>query len=417
MKKKLLSLLALVCMTLTASATAGYDLTVGTSEHGTIAFTVNGNARTYADEGETVTVTIIPATGWIVNQPSGQWYAAIAASRTISSGTDIGFLEDFTFTPVAGQENQWTFTMQRASAEISCTYKKLLDNTEITIEEIPSVTYTGLEQTPEIVMKNGDVTLVKDVDYTLSYSNNVNACPSDAEENAPTVTITAVATSQLYAGETTMTFTILKADIDDLTEPAAIEGLVYSSYDQKLVTEGSTEEGTILFSLDGEQWSEEVPTGYDAGLYDVQWKVTGDDNHNDMEAQTVTVEIIDMPMEQAVQGLFDAIYQAAETLSKGQYVHTEEENDALSAVIYDGAELYAAVNKPNNEVTPKEVVDMIKRLHEAEEAYLGEVPTGIENVNRNDNVNGNRYYDLNGRRVAQPTKGVYILNGKKVVIK
>ena len=27
------------------------------------------------------------------------------------------------------------------------------------------------------------------------------------------------------------------------------------------------------------------------------------------------------------------------------------------------------------------------------------------------------YYDLQGRRVAHPTKGIYIVNGKKVVIK
>ena len=41
--------------------------------------------------------------------------------------------------------------------------------------------------------------------------------------------------------------------------------------------------------------------------------------------------------------------------------------------------------------------------------------TGIANVNLNDN-NG-QVYDLQGRKVAQPTKGLYILNGKKVMVK
>jgi uncharacterized protein YlzI (FlbEa/FlbD family) len=27
------------------------------------------------------------------------------------------------------------------------------------------------------------------------------------------------------------------------------------------------------------------------------------------------------------------------------------------------------------------------------------------------------WYDLGGRRIAQPTKGIYIINGKKIVIK
>ena len=42
-------------------------------------------------------------------------------------------------------------------------------------------------------------------------------------------------------------------------------------------------------------------------------------------------------------------------------------------------------------------------------------PTGIDNANVNHNANEN-IYDLQGRRVAQPTKGLYIVNGKKVFI-
>ena len=41
--------------------------------------------------------------------------------------------------------------------------------------------------------------------------------------------------------------------------------------------------------------------------------------------------------------------------------------------------------------------------------------TGIQNIERN--INDNQYYTLDGRRVAEPTKGLYILNGKKVVVK
>ena len=47
---------------------------------------------------------------------------------------------------------------------------------------------------------------------------------------------------------------------------------------------------------------------------------------------------------------------------------------------------------------------------------LGEETTGIENVNC-ETITNNRYYDLQGRHVAQPTKGLYIVNGKKAVIR
>ncbi len=48
----------------------------------------------------------------------------------------------------------------------------------------------------------------------------------------------------------------------------------------------------------------------------------------------------------------------------------------------------------------------------------GDVPsTGIQDVrSKMDDVRG-EYFDLSGRRVAQPTKGLYITNGRKVVIK
>ena len=46
---------------------------------------------------------------------------------------------------------------------------------------------------------------------------------------------------------------------------------------------------------------------------------------------------------------------------------------------------------------------------------FGDETTGIQNIERT--VNDNQYYTLDGRRVAEPTKGLYIVNGKKVVIK
>lgn len=48
---------------------------------------------------------------------------------------------------------------------------------------------------------------------------------------------------------------------------------------------------------------------------------------------------------------------------------------------------------------------------------LDDEMTGITGVNLNENQNDNRYYDLQGRPVAQPTKGLYIVNGKKIVVK
>ena len=46
-----------------------------------------------------------------------------------------------------------------------------------------------------------------------------------------------------------------------------------------------------------------------------------------------------------------------------------------------------------------------------------EIYTGIENVNKNDQKVNNYIYDLSGRQITKPVRGLYIQNGRKVVIK
>ena len=43
--------------------------------------------------------------------------------------------------------------------------------------------------------------------------------------------------------------------------------------------------------------------------------------------------------------------------------------------------------------------------------------TGVNDVRRNTEEGRGEFYNLNGQRVANPTKGLYIVNGKKIVIK
>ena len=211
MKKKIFMLLAFVMAAMTASATdvPTYSLTKadGAEAHGTITFKVGENTVTSAAEGDVVTVILTPATGWVVNQPSGQWFAAIAAAPQRRTGIDL--LKGVTLTPVQGQENQWQFTMARANVEINTTYKKLMTHTDITVADITAPTYTGQALTPTVTVKDGETALVLNTDYTVAYSNNTNAAQATATSNAPTVTITGI--GEKYAGSASKTFTINKA--------------------------------------------------------------------------------------------------------------------------------------------------------------------------------------------------------------
>lgn len=46
----------------------------------------------------------------------------------------------------------------------------------------------------------------------------------------------------------------------------------------------------------------------------------------------------------------------------------------------------------------------------------GETPTDIESIT-SDNINGHEYHDLTGRKTMNPVRGIYILNGKKIMVR
>ena len=50
-------------------------------------------------------------------------------------------------------------------------------------------------------------------------------------------------------------------------------------------------------------------------------------------------------------------------------------------------------------------------------SFDGENTTALTLVNSENRTVNSEVYDLQGRKVAHPTKGLYIVNGKKVVIK
>ena len=198
--RKIFSILALALAVTTASAKEGLELKVGTSEHGTIAFTnAEGTAITTAAEGQTVTVTVTPDEGYVVNQVTGQWYAAVAMTR------GVGMLNDVTLT--AAGENKWTFVMERANVEISALYKKLIQSSWITIA---SATYDGTAKEPTVTVKDGTTTIPASA-YSVSYADNVNA-----SANAK-VTVTIASTNANYAGTAEKKFTISPAELTKVT--------------------------------------------------------------------------------------------------------------------------------------------------------------------------------------------------------
>ena len=94
--------------------------------------------------------------------------------------------------------------------------------------------------------------------------------------------------------------TVQKADIGSnrITPPTAQENLTYTGQAQALITAGSvTSGGTMQYSLtENGTYSQDTPTGTDAGAYTVWYRVIGDANHNDTAPASVAVRIGKKPL-------------------------------------------------------------------------------------------------------------------------
>ena len=110
-------------------------------------------------------------------------------------------------------------------------------------------------------------------------------------------TFTPAAGYEKYATATgTVTIKVNKAT-PTFTAPTAQENLTYTGQEQALITAGMTDHGTIKYSLtENGTYSQDIPTGTDAGAYTVWYRVIGDTNHNDTAPASVAVRIGKKPL-------------------------------------------------------------------------------------------------------------------------
>ena len=465
--KKALSILALALVALTASA---YNLTVGTNEHGTISLKVGTTENaTTANEGDEVTVTITPDEGWTVGTVTGQWHAAVVNAPRRA----IDLLSDFTLSPVANTEDQWTFTMERANVEISVKYIKIIQDTWI--QDIPSVTYTGSAKKPSVTVKDGDYTLVEDKDYTVTYSNNTNA-------GTATATVTGKGN---YTGSVSKNFTINKASRDvtfnpyhftrtfgdpDFTIVPTTSGggiLSYSSNDISIATVNSSTgkvhivgvgKVRITARLSGSSNYRPASDWYEVTVVakEVAATMIGEIAEQTYTGSPLTPAVVVTDGDATLTEETDYTVEytnntetgeATVTITgKGNYTGTASttftivaDKTTLDAAITDAADYYesitadyadiaatlleainAAKGVQADKAATQQAVDnaaeaLKKAVQDAKDAV--QVITGIDSV-KVSAVNS-VWYDLNGRKLeGNPTKkGVYIQNGRKVIVR
>ena len=159
------------------------------------------------------------------------------------------------------------------------TYGQMLNESKLTATGTMKHPGTGEEVKGTFAWKNPEAKPGAAGDYTASWTFTPAA---GYEEYAP-----ATGTVTIKVNKATPTF----------TAPTAQENLTYTGQEQALITAGMTDHGTMQYSLtENGTYSQDIPTGTDAGAYTVWYRVIGDANHKDTAPASVAVSIGKKPL-------------------------------------------------------------------------------------------------------------------------
>ena len=185
-----------------------------------------------------------------------------------------------------------TQNFKEASDTKDFTIRKATDNAWRTAPSVAGFTYGDTVTNPvKYQALYGDDDVVVTYKKQGTQDTPSTTVPKDAGTYDVTVTLEETNNYGPKLEATNLTLTIAKAASSVTTAPTDAQSL-YTGGNVPLVNAGTTGDGTMKYSLDGENWSKDIPTATDWKTYTVYYKVAGDNNHNDTEAKSLTAEIV-----------------------------------------------------------------------------------------------------------------------------
>ena len=264
-----------------------YDITVSLGSNPNYTVTTNGAKFTISPKAATVTADA-------KSKEYGEADPALTATVTgVLEGETLNYTlsraegqnaDEYDITVTLGSNPNYTVTTNGAKFTITAATPTLADvsATAITYGETLSIsTVSGTATNPH----NGAA-----VAGAWAFTDG-DTVPAVADSNTTeySVTFTPTDTRNYVSVTTSAKLTVNKA-APAFVAPTAKE-LVYTGEAQALITAGEAMGGTMLYSLDGETFSETIPTATELGTYTVWYKVEGDANHLDSEPASLEAAI------------------------------------------------------------------------------------------------------------------------------
>ena len=449
-------------------ATTNYDLTLadGSNAHGTVTLSVGGSAASQAQKDDVVTVSVTPNEGYLAENVTVRSYTSWEAAAEIltSGGNNPELVSDINVSKNT-EDGTWQFTMPEANVWIKVTYTKNLQ--DAWIQAIANQTYTGSAIEPTIEVKDGETTLVANTDYTVAYTNNT-------EVGEATVTVTGAGN---YSGTATTTFYIL-ADKTELNNAITEAENYYNSISESNPTAAAALQ-TAINTAKGMQGNPGVTQDavenavaaltyalntakadvalkritltipaksymarIDADKRQIETAVEGVKLYSVKSVSNTEVEltgelsVIAAEMPYFIYNAGDtevevSIVVSSEDADKVDYdsehfkgtlvdkTFTDEDMQEADHYVLSGGSSFVWVKDAGTLAAGKCWIELIPTLttNARRLSIVAEGATGISTAKTAaDNMDG-FVYDLQGRRIVNPTKGVVIINGKKVLIK
>lgn len=265
----------------------------------------------------------------------------------------------------------------------------------VTIANIADQTYTGKAVEPAVTVTfNGET--VDAAEYTVGYSNNTNV-------GEATVTLTATGVNFTAGTTATKTFEIVREIILSFSEKNS--WVTYCATEDLTVPEGLS--AYVVTSINGSTVQVE-----EIGFIP--------------EGQGVLLNCEEPAY--ASDGFIAAAYNGAHSELPNNYLEGITAATSVKALATEGKSIYVLYNdefvKTNSGTIPANRSYLPVGMDVNANARLSisfaddDEITAIERIANSQQLKANgQYYDLQGRKVAQPAKGLYIVNGRKVVVK
>ena len=378
-----------------ADAPAVFSLTAEPNVYGsTVTFKLGGIMETTtAKEGEPVTIFIQPGNYVAVDQVTAVATANASDANAPSQSNSPALEKEITITEVEGV---YTFTMPAANVKVTVTYVGTTDKAALNESITAATTWMdtfGQDTSLSEVANN----LQNAINAANAVMDKVNASPEEVAEaktaldaalNAANEAVTKPVTRTIAAGK------YATAYFEDMrTLAAGMDGV-------KLYTITAVN-GTQLTLT---EFTAEVPANTPFLIF-----------NSSEEAKEVKLNAVP-------NGGSTPAYPTAAAEFKGTTVaksFTEDEWNGYDFYVLTGSNFYW-VSENNSQIPANRCwIQLPKTAAPAPSLSFvdGEGTTGIENIAQPSTLSNQPIYDLNGRRVAQPTKGLYIINGKKVILK